>query len=182
MEIFKKIINSVWDLIEAGAFSLGLFVVCYTFLFGTAQIVGASSYPTLHDGERYVVDKLSYRFESPRRGDFIIMESPNNSDIDFVKRIVGLPAETIRIADCSVYIDNQILKEPYLSPGTCTGPENSLIEKQDLKIPQNFYFVMGDNRSHSSDSRDFGSIPLQKIVGRVIWRWLPLDRFGPSPK
>jgi signal peptidase I len=94
------------------------------------------------------------------------------------KRIVGLPGERLKISHGQVYINGVALDENYLPSGTFTGPETFLKDNQEIVIPQDYYFVMGDNRMHSSDSRDFGPIPKKTIVGKVVYRFWPPARTG----
>lgn len=170
--------NAAWSFVESTAFALGIFAVTYLFLVQPAAVVGASSYPTIKTGEKVFAEKVSYHLHNPERGDFVILESPRNPEVDFIKRIVGLPGERIMIQDGKVFINGQVLEEKYISSGTFTGPENYLSENQELLIPDGYYFVMGDNREHSSDSRDFGPVSKEKIVGKVAFRFWPTNRLG----
>ncbi|KKU91231.1 MAG: Signal peptidase I [Microgenomates group bacterium GW2011_GWA1_48_10] len=181
MDLFKKLSSFFWDILESITFALAIFVVAYLGLFQTAEVVGASSYPTLKNGERYVVDKISYRFNAPQRGDFVVIRSPRNPNVDFIKRVVGLPGETIRISAGKVYINGSLLPEPYLSKGDATEPESFLGENEDFVIPENHLFIMGDNRANSSDSRDFGPVTQSDIIGKFIFKWWPPDEFGAFP-
>lgn len=157
---------------------MAIFVISYLFFFQPGIVHGASSYPTWQENEKFFTSKIAYLFEKPQRGDFVVIVSPGNSDIDFIKRIVGLPSEKIELKSCLVYINGVPLSEPYLQPNTCTSPESFLPEGADYQIPDNTYFLLGDNRSHSSDSRDFGPVPKSSIVGKVIFRYWPPDRLG----
>lgn len=178
-EKLKSVLKFFWELIESATYALGFVVVAYLFLFQTTEVHGFSSYPTIKPNERMIVDKISYRFGSPQRGDFIILQSPQNEDIDFIKRIIGLPGESIMLSQGRVYINGQVLDESaYLPAGTVTNPESYLKENRVVFIPKNYYFVMGDNRANSSDSRDFGPIAAGSIVGKVDLRFWPPESFG----
>lgn len=178
IEIIKRALNLAWEFVEASTFALGIFVVVYLFFFQVGVVNGTSSYPTIADGERFVTDKISYRFYSPAKGDFVVINSPKNNNIDLIKRIVGLPGETIMISDGSIFLNGKLLTEDYLQPGIKTFSESFLSEKMPYEIPINNYFVLGDNRSHSSDSRDFGPIPRELIVGKAVLVVWPIEHFG----
>lgn len=179
IDIIKRALGLVWEFVEASTFALGVFVVIYLFFFQVGVVNGASSYPTISDGERFITDKITYRFNNPTRGDFVVINSPRNESIDFIKRIIALPGETILIANGEVFLNGQLLDESsYLQPGTKTYPESFLQDNTPLLVPWDHYFVMGDNRSHSSDSRDFGPIPKESIVGKAVLVVWPLDHFG----
>lgn len=179
MGMLRKLVGFVWDIFESVTFAMALFVVAYLFFFQPGIVKGSSSYPTWKTDERFLTEKITYRFGLPQRGDFVVIVSPRNADIDFIKRVVGLPGESIRLKSCQVYINNALLSEPYLQPNTCTAPESFLRENVNYQIPGDSYFLLGDNRPGSSDSRDFGPIPKSKIVGKVIFRYWPPERIAP---
>jgi signal peptidase I len=154
-----------------------------TFAIQTVHVIGYSMVPTLNDGDYVLATKADLHFTRPGRGDIVILKDPFDSQQDFVKRVVALPGERLRITDGKVYIDGRLLSEPYLPqnepwvssnnwPSGTNDPNAGL-------IPSGRYFVMGDNRNHSSDSRIFGPIRLDQIESRAWIRLLPLDRFGP---
>ncbi len=177
--VLKKALRIVWDITESSAYALGIFVVVYLFLFRTGQVYGSSSYPTWENGEKFITDKISYSFGEPKRGDFVVVESPTNRDQDFLKRIIGLPGETIRLSEGKVYIDGLLLDESsYLEESTNTSGQGFLANEVDYQVPEEYFFVMGDNREHSSDSRSFGPIARGKVVGKVVLRFWPPERFG----
>jgi signal peptidase I len=161
---------------------LGVLLVAVGAAFGvriwvaqTYLIPSASMEPTLMIGDRILVNKLSYHLHGVGRGDIIVFAKPpkETSDPtikDLVKRVIGLPGEVISSSGGQVFIDGKPLREPWLPPGTVTTG----IVRQ--KIPPNEYFVMGDNRSDSQDSRFFGPIPRSLIVGRAVLRIWPLSR------
>lgn len=135
--------------------------------------------PTYHDGEYILTDKISYRLDKPKRGDVVVFRSPKNADVDFIKRIIGLPGDKIKIKAGKVYLNDQVLDESkYLDPSVYTGPEGFLAENTEILVPDNHYFAMGDNRTQSSDSRDFGPVTPSEFIGKVFFRYWPVDRFG----
>lgn len=163
---------------EWGAVLLVALAVAFgirTFVVQTFFIPSASMEPTLKIGDRILVDKLSYRLHGVHRGDIVVFGKPpgeNDPTItDLVKRVIGLPGDTIASQEGKVYIDGKPLTESYLPAGTVTTG----ITPQT--IPPNEYFVMGDNRSDSQDSRYFGPISKSLIVGRVVVRIWPLSAF-----
>ncbi|MGO9872590.1 MAG: signal peptidase I [Acidimicrobiia bacterium] len=146
-----------------------------TFLFQAFYIPSESMVPTLKVHDRVLVNKLSYKLHDVHRGDIIVFKAPPGSDPgidDLVKRVVGLPGETVSGHGGHVYINNKELPEPYLPQGMYTS------DFAPVKIPPNSYWVMGDNRINSKDSRVFGTITKSKIVGRVFVRIWPLSRLG----
>jgi signal peptidase I len=152
-----------------------LFYGIFNLVLETRGIGQTSMEPTIEPGERFVVSKISYRLHDPERGDIIILHSPYDpTGIPNIKRIIGLPGETIDIKNGTVLINGRILEEPYLVQPT-TGTTTA------LHIPAGNYFVMGDHRSVSLDSRSWGLLPRENIMGKTIWRYWPLSRFGPSP-
>lgn len=178
-ESIKGVFGVFWDFIEAIVFALAIFVVVYLFLFQPNQVQGHSMEPTYHDGEYILTDKFSFRMGPPSRGDVVVFKSPKNADVDFIKRIIGLPGEKVKISGGKVYINDQILDESgYLDPSVYTGPELYLGENRDIVLPDGYYFVLGDNRPHSSDSRYFGPVTPSEFVGKVFFRYWPIDRFG----
>ena len=141
------------------------------FLAQATQVHGQSMEPTLHSDQRLVVEKVSYRLHGPRRGDIVVLKSPQQSSELLIKRVIGLPGETVEIRQGQVYINGQELDEPYLErfSGGNWGP---------IIIPPLQVFVLGDNRSFSNDSRAFGMVPIENIVGRAWVSYWPLDEVG----
>ncbi len=175
----KGIFGIFWEFIEAVVFALMIFFVCYLLLFQPNQVKGHSMEPTFHDGEYILTDKISYRLGSPARGDVVVFRSPKNADIDFIKRIIALPGEKVKISGGKVYVNSSVLDESaYLDPTVYTGPESFLAENRELIIPSGRYFVLGDNRMQSSDSRDFGPVLPSEFIGKVFFRYWPVNRFG----
>jgi signal peptidase I len=142
-------------------------------------VSGASMEPTFHNGQYLIVDELTYHFDAPQREDVIIFRYPKDPSQFFIKRIIGLPGETVMIRSGQIEVkkvDGSIatLSEPYvINQGN--GPDAT------FEIPQGEYFVMGDNRPESSDSRTWGLLPRQDIIGRAVLRLLPPSNFAFFP-
>ena len=134
-------------------------------------------YPNFHDGEYLLTDKISYRLNTPTRGDVVVFKAPRNEDYDYIKRIIGLPGETIRVQDGKVFINNITLEENYLPQEYVTSGGTYWQTGKNIVLLPDEYFVLGDNRSHSSDSREWGVVPKANIVGKAFLRYWPTDRF-----
>jgi signal peptidase I len=150
-----------------------------SFAVQTVHVEGLSMFATLDDNDYLIANKIDYRLHAPQRGDIIILRPPNNNSTDFIKRVIALPGERLLIRDGVVYINGHRLIEPYLPEAwvvfnnwPVTGSSNGTV------IPPNQYFVMGDNRNKSQDSRYFGPIGRDRIDGRAWFRIWPLNHFG----
>ncbi len=154
--------------------ALGIALLIKTFLFQAFYIPSESMAPTLEQNDRVLVNKLSYRLHDVNRGDIVVFKAPEGQETDgvedLVKRVVGLPGETVEGRDGAIYVDGDLLEEPYLPDGTTSqdfGPQT---------ISPDNYYVLGDNRQNSKDSTYFGQIPASDIVGRVFVKiWPPSD-------
>jgi signal peptidase I len=174
----KKMLEAVSEMIETFAISLILFLAVYLFLAFPEIVVGTSMEPTLAQGERLLVERITPKMNKLKRGDIVIFNPPGNGNIDYVKRIIGMPGESLTIRDCSVYLINssgqeEKLNSDYLSVGTCTAGDSKVIA-----IPDDSFYVLGDNRSHSADSRVFGPLKKDRISGKVFIRFWPLGKFS----
>lgn len=164
------------DTLEIVFLALVLYVVIQ-YAVQTVHVLGSSMLYTLHDNDLLVASKISYKLHTPQRGDIIVFKPPDEASRDFIKRIIGLPGERIRIVNSVVYINDRVLHEPYL-PEKWTYNNNWPSSGQDYIILPDQYFVMGDNRNHSSDSRTFGPITLDSILGKAEVRIWPLGTLG----
>ena len=175
----KKIWHWFLDFIETIVIALAIFVVVYQFLFQPHQVKGNSMYDNFYDGEYLLTDKISYRFKEPEYGDVVVFEAPKNEDYDYIKRIVGLPGDRVMIKSGKVFINGQVFDESgYLDPSIITRPGQYAREGMAVTVPVNQYFTVGDNRNNSSDSRDWGPVPLPNIVGKAWVRYWPLNKIG----
>lgn len=182
LEILKSIGAFFLDIIETIVVALAIFVVCYLFLFQPHQVKGNSMFPNFHDGEYILTDKVSYRLGLPQRGDVIVFKAPRNEEVDYIKRIIALPGEEVKVENGKVFIDNKELPETYLPADFSTLPGTFMTEGFINKVPLEAYFVLGDNRDHSSDSREWGFVKRNEIVGKAFFRYWPFARFGLLPK
>ncbi len=171
-----RILNVVFEFLQSIALGGAFFVVFYLFIIQPHKVSGKSMYPTYEDKEFILTDKISYKFRDPIRGEVIILKSPKNENIDFIKRVIALPGETVKILDGKVYVNGIGLPEPYLAVDTPAGVK--LRENEEFIVPENSYVVLGDNRVASSDSREFGEVPKQNIIGHVIFRYFPVSKLG----
>ena len=160
-------------------YGLFLFLVCLAVIFFVAQktvVDGSSMSPTLEDGDNLIVDKPSYRFTDPKRYDIVVFHYPEGENSYYIKRIIGLPGETVLIEDGRIYINGVLLEEDY---GNALM-ENSGRANSPVTLGEDEYFVLGDNRNVSSDSRDpaVGNVSRDQIVGKAFVCIYPFDRLG----
>ena len=149
-----------------------------SFAVQAVHVEGLSMYATLDNNDYLIANKIDYRLHSPQRGDIIILRPPADNSKDFIKRVIALPGEKLLIRDSKIYINGHKLDEPYL-PEFWTTFNNWPNDGTDGKVMRpNEYFVMGDNRNRSQDSRIFGPISRDRIDGRAWFRIWPLDHFG----
>lgn len=182
MDKIKQTLNSIFDFFQGIVVFMAMLVMVYLFLFSPQEINGSSMFPTFVDKELLITNKIVYKLHTPKRGEVVIFKSPMNKEIDYIKRVIGLPGETIMLKDSSFYIDGQKLPEPYLASTVVTTAESFLKEGVPFTIPAGTYFVSGDNRPHSSDSREFGPIALTDFIGQALFRYWPANKFWVIPE
>lgn len=163
---FKRLI---FDLLETLLLSVLIFLVINA-VSARIRVESVSMQPTLFEGDFVVVNKLAYRIGTPGRGDIIVFHPPSNPDTEpYIKRVIGLPGETVRVQDGMVTIDGDELREPYIkSPPNYTGT---------WIVPQGSLFVLGDNRNNSSDSHQWGMVPLDEVIGKALVVYLPVSHW-----
>ncbi|MFH0987354.1 MAG: signal peptidase I [Patescibacteria group bacterium] len=179
--MIKGFLKTILETIEIFLIALAIVIPIRYFLFQPFFVSGASMEPNFQSGEYLLIDEISYRVRDPQRGEVVVFRYPQNPSIFFIKRITALPGETIEIKRGTIKIYNlefpqgKILKESYIEDPTAGDIKMSL--KKDE------YFVMGDNRDHSSDSRSWGGVKREYIVGRAWLSVFPLKgiKFLPSP-
>lgn len=175
---WQKAWNSQRENLQIVIIALGLAILIRAFIAEPRFIPSDSMLPTLHIGDRVVVEKISYYLEPPKTGDIVVFSPPEQlqeqgftQDQAFIKRVIGLPGQTVSVNKGLVYLDDKPLVEKYIAepPKYQWGP---------YRVPENQYFVMGDNRNNSNDSSQWGFLPKQNIIGRAIVRFWPLGRIG----
>lgn len=173
--------NSLWELARVILLAVVIVLPIRLFIAQPFIVSGTSMVPTFHDSEYLIVDEISYRIENPKRGDVIVFRFPHNPSVFYIKRVIGLPGETVEIEKGVVTIKNEEnpeglkINEPYVSAIVDDGRDMSVTLKETE------YFVLGDNRPASSDSRSWGPLDEKYIVGRTLVRVLPIKEFGIFP-
>jgi len=153
--------------------AIGLALVIIVFLYQPVKVEGTSMAPLLSDQERIFINKFVYRFEPIQRGDVVVFWYPLDHSKSFIKRVVGLPGESVEIRQGAVYVDGKIVREPYVPP-----QYEDLSDFGPVRVPPDNYFVMGDHRISSNDSRVFGPVASRFIYGRAVFAYWPVDHFG----
>jgi len=156
--------------------ALGLAVIIIVFFYQPVKVEGTSMSPLLSDQERIFINKFLYHFGPIERGDVVVFWYPLDRSKSFIKRVVGLPEDTVEIRDGSVYVNGKLLSEPYIP-----AESSDLGSLPPTRIPNGEYFVMGDHRTSSNDSRIFGPVPRKFIYGKAVFAYWPVDHFGSIP-
>ena len=181
MEILRRMGSFFLDVLQVIVFAISLFLFLYLLVMQPHKIKGDSMQPNYPNGEYLLTDKVTYRFNEPKRGDVIVFEAPNGYD-EYIKRIIGLPGETVSLKNGHVYINHKLLKEDYISDSVATNGNLFLKDNEEVKVPPNNYFVLGDNRPYSSDSRSWGFVARNKITGRAWFIYWPPKNAGSAVK
>lgn len=177
MSILQSIYHFLIDTIQTVLLAASVFLVIYIFLFRPFQVSGASMHPTFVDGEYVLTNLITLKFNELKKGDVIVFQAPNDAEKDFIKRVIGVPGDSISIANGYIYLNGQKLDESaYLNSDVLTYGGAFLSERQTVVVPDNQYFAVGDNRSHSSDSRQFGFIKREKIIGKSMFVYWPPNK------
>ncbi|MCL5783811.1 MAG: signal peptidase I [Patescibacteria group bacterium] len=174
---WAKFRDNVIELIEFIAIIGAVLIVIRFFVAEPHKVSGRSMVPNFQDGDYLITNKIGLRLADPQRGEVIILQNPRNTDQVFIKRVIGLPGERIQVENGKVYINDALLSEPYLPVGTPTQGGAFLNEGETITIPAGQYFVMGDNRTGSSDSREWGLVGRNLIIGQALLRYWPPQQF-----
>jgi signal peptidase I len=153
--------------------AIGLALVIIVFLYQPVKVEGTSMAPLLSDQERIFINKFVYRFEAIHRGDVVVFWYPLDRSKSFIKRVIALPGETVTIRQGVVTVNGTVVPEPYVPP-----QYEDVSDYGPTRVPADSYFVMGDHRISSNDSRVFGPVPSQFIYGRAVFAYWPVDHFG----
>lgn len=173
MKVSAGVLSTFKEIFQTAFISLAIFLFVYIFLIQPHRVKGESMFPSFEDGELLLTEKITYRFSDVKRGDIVVFEAPVGRKVDFIKRIIALPGETVSVKNGGVYINGEKLKEDYITAQTLGDEEKQLGADE--------YFVFGDNRGASSDSRVFGAVKADNMRGRVwlvYWPLLESKKYG----
>ncbi|MGM7701150.1 signal peptidase I [Pseudalkalibacillus sp. Hm43] len=172
-----------WEWIKALVIALAIAAGIRYFLFAPIVVDGESMMPTLHNGDRMIVNKISYDIGKPERFDIIVFNAPEGKD--YIKRVIGLPGDEIEYRDDTLFVNDQEVPEPYLNEYKQSIPDGTLTDNFQLSeeigtktVPEGHLFVLGDNRQHSKDSRNIGAIPMDAIIGKANVIFWPVDHLN----
>jgi signal peptidase I len=174
--------NTMLEMIETFVVSFVIIIVLYRVIASVEVVSGDSMEPNFHTNERILVDKITPLLDKYKRGDVVVLIPPNDPKVHYIKRVIGLPGETVKIYNCKVYIIKPgvkyLLEEEYLFDNLCTAGGTAIKDGRSLKIPKNEYLLLGDNRTFSIDSRYIGLVRRDEILGRVVFKFWPINEFG----
>jgi signal peptidase I len=176
VKLIKPAFKILLDFFEVTLICTFVFIIIYFFVGQLLEVTGDSMYPTFHDKEQIVAEKISVKVKDLKRGEILIFEHPFEKGRLLIKRLVGMPGEKIRIKSGKVFINGIELAEPYLAKTTVTEGQNFLKEGLEYTIRENTYVMMGDNRLKSTDSREWGFVNKESIVGRGVFVYYPFNR------
>ncbi|MBC7234334.1 MAG: signal peptidase I [Chloroflexi bacterium] len=159
------------ELVESVLPALVIVLVVNVFLAQATRVEGQSMEPNLHNHQRLIIEKVTYRFRPPQRGDIIVLRRPYRSSEPLIKRVIGLPGDTVEVKEGKVFVNGQPLEEPYLDQPTWGTMPPTVVQEEHV-------FVLGDNRRASNDSRAFGTVPYSDIIGRAWLRYWPPNEIG----
>lgn len=176
--------NPIREILEIIIPAFLLFLFIHTFIAEARFVPSPSMVPAIELGDRFLVEKVAYRFRQPQRGEIVVFHPPQRAKTvaeqmgsplgnDFIKRIIALPGEEVAVRDGRVFINGKVLEEPYISE-----ERRPFYEVKPMTVPENHYWMLGDNRNNSFDSHYWGFVPRKNIVGRAVWRFWPIPRMG----
>ena len=176
--MFKRLGSFFLDVFEVIVFAVGIFFFVYLLVMRPHKIDGQSMMPNFPDSEYLLTEKVTYYFRAPERGDVVVFTPPVTNLDEYIKRVIATPGENVMVKDCKVYINNKQLNESYIADTVCTNGGTFLEEGKEFTVPEGEYFVMGDNRPNSSDSRYWGPITKKSMSGRAWVIYWPLKLAG----
>lgn len=169
----KKVLSFIWELAKIAIVAAVIVIPIRYFLFQPFIVKGDSMTPNFSSGDYLIIDEISYRFKNPERGEVIVFKYPKNPVYRFIKRVIGLPGETVEIKDNQIKIYDKNNKELDLNETSYLPALDATYGNLNVVLSDNEYFVLGDNRPYSSDSRSWGPLPKENIIGRVFIRLFP---------
>lgn len=173
--VVRSFLKGLITLVITITLAIGLAYLLINYVGERTKVSGHSMEPNLHNEDQVLMDKFTYRIRDPKRYEIIVFPGPEGGDQFFVKRVIALPGETVKIKDGKVYVDNKEVKD-YSKDHTTDQGEL----KKEIKLSGDEYFVLGDNRDNSNDSRykEVGPVKRSKIIGRIVFRFYPFDNAG----
>lgn len=174
MPIFRKIFAFFVDTLQSILIAGSIFIVIYIFIARPFQVNGISMYPNFENGEYVLTNLLGLQLNNPRLGDVVVFVAPIDAEKDFIKRIIGIPGDTVMVKDGDVYLNGKKLDQSvFLKPDVKTYGGNFLKDGIPVTVPLGSYFVMGDNRTASSDSREWGFVKRKALIGKSLFIYWP---------
>ncbi len=179
MEALRKAYFFLLDILQTLILAAAAFVVVYMFLFRPFEVNGESMYPNLHNKQYLITNIISLRLGDPKLGDVVVFKAPNEPEKDFIKRVIGVKGDRVSVQDGKVYLNEKQLDESkYLDASVKTYGGSFLKEGQTVTVPEGYFLVLGDNRSYSSDSREWGFVPKKNIIGVSKFIYWPASDAG----
>lgn len=179
MGILRKIYYFLLDTVQTLLIIFAFFLVVWQFLFRPFQVSGNSMLPNFFDKQYVLTNIIVLKFEKPKLGDVIVFKAPPDPEKDYIKRVIGLPGDTVMIENGNVFVNGKVLDQSgYLPPTVKTYGGSFLKEGASVTVPAASYFVLGDNRGGSSDSREWGFVPLKYVIGKSLYAYWPMDKAG----
>lgn len=173
-----KLKDHLVDFIQSFVVIGAVFALIYLFIAQPHKVSGNSMVATFHNGDLILTDKVTYKLAHPKYGDIIVFKNPRNKTQDFIKRIIAVEGETVTLIDNKLYVNDKPPAEDYLASSITTQGGNFLKPNETITVGKDHFFVVGDNRPHSSDSREWGTISKEEIIGKVFLRYWPVTDFG----
>ncbi len=180
VNILRKIYVFLIDIVQTLLLAAAVFLVIYVFLFRPFQVNGDSMFPNFTDKEYILTNIITLNFREPKKSEVIVFKAPQDPEKDFIKRIIGTAGDKVMIRDMHVFLNGAQLNESkYLKPDVATYGGAFLKEGFEITVPAEKFFVMGDNRNYSSDSREWGFVSKSDIIGKSFFVYWPLNKAGP---
>ena len=167
---FSQVLRALGEIVQTVLIA-GLLFLAINLLTARIRVEGISMEPTLHEGQFVIVNRLAYRWQDPERGDIIVFHFPLDEGRRFIKRVIGLPGDTVAIEEGQIFVNGRRLSEPYITDAPRYSGE-WIVGEDEL-------FVLGDNRNNSSDSQNWGTLPYAEVIGKAVVVYWPLDDAGP---
>jgi len=175
--IVRKIYAFLIDSVQTFLIAAAVFLVIYAFLFRPFEVKGDSMFPNFHDQEYVITNLIGLRLKTPVLGDVVVFKAPPDPSKDYIKRVIGLPGDNVMVKDGNVYLNGKLFDESaFLKPDIKTYGGAFLKDGDTITVPADEYFVMGDNRPYSSDSREWGFVKKDELIGESLFVYWPVTR------